>query len=283
MRTQNIDSKTHMDSKTYYETNGYVIYPKLVDTELIDRLLNLYKEQIVPSKESFLRQITNEYEPNDFNEFGYVKQDFLDVHKYDKFPDFSTSVKEIVCSDAIQNALKQITGSNSLYWLQSLLFDLNRGTVPHQDSYYVDTVPSGHALAVWIALEDIDERAGRFYVLPQTTHVDLHTNVPNLTHWEWMLRMKDYFDANQDKVFAPALNKGDALFWNARLVHGASPTIDPSFSRKSLAAHFIPSEYKFENLFTTKVYIEDETYKGVKIYSGTVPDSSEWASKKMGE
>ena len=272
-----------MDIRNYYETNGYVVCRNLVDPSLIDRLLNLYKQQIVPSKEPFLRQITNEYEPNDFNEFGYVKQDFLDVHQYENFPDFSTSVKEIVCSDAIQNALKEITGSNSLRWLQSLIFDLNRGTVPHQDSYYVDTVPGGHALAVWIALEDINEKAGRFYVLPQTMHIDLHSNVPALTHWDWMLRMKDYFDANQDKVVAPDLNKGDALFWNARLIHGALPTIDQSFSRKSLAAHFIPTEHKFENLFTSKEYVEYETYKGVKIYKGTVPDSSEWSSKQMGD
>ena len=66
-----------MDVKNYYETNGYVVLRNLVHSELIDKLLKLYAEQIVPSNYPFFRQNTNAYEANRYNEFGYVEQSFL--------------------------------------------------------------------------------------------------------------------------------------------------------------------------------------------------------------
>ncbi len=262
-----------MDARDYYETNGYVICRNLVSSELIDTLFKLYKNQIVTSKYPFFRQNTNAYEPNEINEFGHVKQAFLDIHDYNKFSEFSTAAKQIFCDDSIQDTLRQITGSNYFNLMQTMLFDENAETVPHQDWYYLDTIPGGHLTAAWIALEDIDERAGRFYVIPKSINVDLHSDTPGLPHSKWLSRMKEYVEANKDKIEAPALNKGDVLFWNSRTIHGALPTVDKSFSRKSLTAHYIPSEYKFGNIFTTKDYINYKTYKGVKFYRNQ-PDYS---------
>ncbi len=262
-----------MNERNYYETNGYFVERNLFSNDLIDRLLKSYKDKIVPSNYPFFRQNTNEYEPNELNEFGHVNQAFLDIHDYNKFPEFSTAAKEIFCNDAIQDALRKITGSNEFNLMQTMLFDANAETVPHQDWYYLDTVPNGHLTAAWIALEDIDERAGRFYIIPKSIDVDLHSDTPKLPHSKWLSRMKEYVEANKDKIEAPALNKGDVLFWNSRTIHGALPTVDKSFSRNSLTAHYIPSEYKFGNLFTTKDYINYKTYKGVKFYRNQ-PDYS---------
>ncbi len=124
-----------MDFRTFYEANGYVVCKNLMPPELIDTLVKFYKQQIVSSKEPFYRQMTNTYEQNNLNEFGHVKQDFLDVHNYKNSPEFSTSVKQILCSDAMLNSLREITGSNSFKLMQSLLFDMSRETQPHQDSY----------------------------------------------------------------------------------------------------------------------------------------------------
>ncbi|MBV9386603.1 MAG: phytanoyl-CoA dioxygenase family protein [Chroococcidiopsidaceae cyanobacterium CP_BM_ER_R8_30] len=263
---------TISERRKLFETQGYVVCRDLVSIDLIDKLISLYKKQIAPSKEPFLRQMTNKFEPNELNEFGYVKQDFLDVHNYEKFPDFSSAVKEVICSNEIQNVLKQLTGKDAFNWMQSLLFDLNRETIPHHDSYYLDTVPGGGSVAVWIALEDINEKAGRFYLIPNSEDAAIH----DLPHPLWLGKMQEYFAANQDKVHAPALNKGDAIFWRSRIVHGAFPIVDPSLSRKSLTSHFVPSDSKYGNLFYSKNYLELGTYKGVKMYSATPPNSKEW-------
>lgn len=263
-----------MQPQSYYQENGYVVFRNLLPLELIDKLLNLYTKQIVPSTYPFFRQSTSKYEVNQLNEFGYVKQSFLDIHDYGKFPQFSETAKEIYCSDQIVDALKQVTGSDSFNLMQTMLFDANTETQPHQDWWYLDTVPNGHLIAAWIALEDIDERAGRFYVLPKSNkNPNFHSEKPNLSHSEWLNRIKEYVDAHQKDIKAPDLKKGDVLFWNSKTIHGALPTIDTHFSRKSLTAHYIPSGYQFGNLFKTKDYISYKTYKGVNFYRNQ-PDYS---------
>jgi phytanoyl-CoA hydroxylase len=147
-----------------------------------------------------------------------------------------------------------------------MLIDANTATPPHQDCWYLDSVPNGHLLAAWIALEDIEEAAGRFYVLPKTTTVDLHSDTPNLRHSQWLARMRDYVTANQDQLYAPALKKGDVLFWNSHTIHGALPTVNPKYSRKSLTAHYLPGEYAFGNLFVQKDFIKYKEFNGIQYY-----------------
>jgi phytanoyl-CoA hydroxylase len=263
-----------MQPREYYQENGYVIFRNLIPIDLIDKLLYLYTKEIVPSRYPFFRQSTNQYEVNHFNEFGYVEQSFLDIHDYEKFPEFSNIAKEIYCGDSIQNSLRQITDSHSFNLMQTMLFDANTETRPHQDWWYLDTVPNGHLIAAWIALEDIDEQAGRFYVMPKSIkNPDFHSDTPNLSHIDWLERIKVYFEANEEDIKAPDLKKGDVLFWSSKTVHGALPTRDHSYSRKSLTAHYIPSKYQFGNLFTTKDYIAYKTYNGMKFYRNQ-PDYS---------
>ena len=44
------------------------------------------------------------------------------------------------------NALTEITGYRNHNLMQSMLFDANTTTPPHQDWWYLDTVPKGHLL-----------------------------------------------------------------------------------------------------------------------------------------
>ncbi len=259
--------------KEYFDRNGYVVVPQLIPTELIDHFLRLYHQEIVPSRHPFFRQNTNRYEVNQLNASGYVQQAFLDIHDYQNFAAFSTCAKEIFCAPQVHQVLGEITGAATCHLMQTMLFDANTETPPHQDWWYLDSVPNGHLLAAWIALEDIDERAGRFYVLPQTMDIDLHSDTPDLPHSQWLQRIHQYVDEHRDRIQAPALKRGDVLFWNSRTIHGALPTLDPKFSRKSLTAHYLPAEYAFGNLFVQKDYIQYQEYNGIKYYRNQ-PDYS---------
>ena len=269
----NVHSQDGMSMQQYYETNGYCLFRDLIPGELIDRLVARYKQDIVPSDYPFFRQNTDAYEPNRLTPDGYVKQSFLDIHDYAEFPEFSKCARDIYTSQAMRDALMQATGYSSFNLMQTMLFDANTETVPHQDWWYLDSVPNGHLLGVWIALEDIDERAGRFYVIPRTFRVDLHSDTPDLRHTQWMERVARYVDEHRAEIVAPALKKGDVLFWNSGTIHGALPTRDPSFSRKSLTAHYMPSHLKFGNLFVTKENIKYKTYNGMQFYRNQ-PDYS---------
>jgi phytanoyl-CoA hydroxylase len=260
-------------AREYYEENGYFVCRNLIRPELIDRLVARYHSDIVPARYPFFRQNTNAYEINKLTSHGYVQQSFLDIHDYQKFPDFSKCARDIYTDPAVRSALKDITGFDAFNLMQTMLFDANTETQPHQDWWYLDSVPHGHLLAGWFALEDIDERAGRFYVLPKSLRVNLHSDKPDLTHSEWLARVADYVKSNPQQVYAPALRKGDVLFWNSRTIHGALPTQDPRFSRKSLTAHYMPSELQFGNLFVIKDAIRYKTYNGMQFYRNQ-PDYS---------
>src|SRR5690606_12992231 len=124
----------------------------------------------------------------------------------------------------ITNTLQELTGAKSHNLMQSMLFDANAETPPHQDWWYLDTVPAGNLIAAWIAMEDIDERAGRFYIIPETTKLDFRGNDTNLPHSRWLARIRKFFEENSEKIVAPSLRKGDVIFWNSRTVHGSLPT-----------------------------------------------------------
>ena len=94
-----------MESRDYYQENGYIVFRNLIPTDLIEQLIQLYTKEIVPSRYPFFRQSTNQYEVNRLNEFCYVEQSFLDIHDYEKFPEFSNIAKEIYCGEPIQDAL----------------------------------------------------------------------------------------------------------------------------------------------------------------------------------
>ena len=270
---ENISSTTELSPKEYYETNGYCVFRNLIPTAAVDRLVQRYQEDIVSSDYPFFRQNTDAYQPNKLTEHGYVKQSFLDIHDYSEFAEFSQYARDIYTSDAMRGALKQATGFDSFNLMQTMLFDANTETKPHQDWWYLDSVPNGSLIASWIALEDIDERAGRFFVIPKSFNVDLHSDTPDLKHSEWMARMARYFEEHQDQVHAPALKKGDVLFWNSRTIHGSLKTQDPSFSRKSLTAHYLPSHMAFGNLFVKKESLKYKTYNGMKFFRNQ-PDYS---------
>ncbi|MCW7537297.1 phytanoyl-CoA dioxygenase family protein [Aquabacterium sp. A7-Y] len=249
----------------YYNQHGYVVLPGLVSEAKIDRLMDLYRRDILPSDSKFFRQSTNAYETNRINEHGYVAQSFLDVHAYKSFPEFREAVMEIYFAPEVLEALTRITGSARHNLMQSMLFDLNAATPPHQDWWYLDSVPNGHLLAAWIALEDIDERAGRFYVMPGSQTVNLHE--AELPHSKWLERMADYVEKHRSELHAPAMKKGDVMFWNSRTVHGSLHTIDPRFSRKSLTAHYLPSEMTYGNLFASKPWVKYEDWKGQQYFA----------------
>jgi phytanoyl-CoA hydroxylase len=265
--------KASGEPKDYYEKNGYYICRNLIPKDMIDELVQRYLIDIVPSDYPFFRQNTDAYERSNLTAHGYVKQSFLDIHDYEKFPRFSKCAREIFTSTALKNALTEVTGFTSFNLMQTMLFDANTETVPHQDWWYLDTVPNGSLLGAWIALEDIDERAGRFFVMPRSFNVDLHSDAPNLPHVQWLERIKRYVEEHHSDILAPPMKKGDVLFWNSRTIHGSLPTLDPAFSRKSLTAHYMPSHMSFGNLFVKKEYIEYKIYNGMRFHRNQ-PDYS---------
>jgi len=246
--------------KSYFDGHGYVIVRGLVPHALLDTVLANYLSDVKPARTKFYRQSTGVYDHNAFNEGGHVTQSFLDIHNYKRFPRFREAALEVYFCEQVLDALRRVTGCAAHNLMQSMLFDANVQSPPHQDNWYLDTVPHGRAVGVWFALEDIREEAGRFFVMPGTQ--SLRFDRDGMSHSEWLVEVRRYRDAHAEQVSAPVMNKGDVLFWNVGTIHGALPTQDRRVSRKSLTAHYIPAELTFGNLFGAKPWVNYETYKG---------------------
>ena len=264
---------TFQPLRTYYSDHGYALVRSVVPNERIDRLLAVYARDLVPSKQRFFRQSTDRYERNKLTSRGYVRQSFLDIHDYGKYSEFSAAARDIYCGKELLQALTEVTGYEKHNLMQTMLFDLNTATWPHQDWYYLDSVPNGQLTGVWIALEDIEEKAGRFYVIPDSHRVDFGAKQPGVTLDMWVERVREYVERNRSSLYAPPLKKGDVLFWNSRTVHGSLPTQDETYSRKSLTAHYLPNHLEFGNIFATRRNLQYKNFAGVQCYRNQ-PDYS---------
>ncbi|MDE5124138.1 MAG: phytanoyl-CoA dioxygenase family protein [Trichodesmium sp. St19_bin1] len=249
--------------KEYYDTNGYYVFKKLISQELIDNILAKYQADILSSKKHFFRQSTNRWEKNKISKYGYSETSFRDIHDYPNYSNFSEAALAIFCCQPIREALTELTGSSGHNLMQSMFFDQNTETPAHQDWYYLDSLPNGHLLAGWFALEDIQEAAGRFYVLPKTNLIDFDLTADEKASTNvYVNKINEYVDTHFHEINAPALEKGDVLFWNSRTIHGALPTQDSKFSRKSLTAHYLPSQYHFGSRYRlTPHKVEYSNYK----------------------
>jgi phytanoyl-CoA hydroxylase len=65
---------------------------------------------------------------------------------------------------------------------------------------------------------------------------------------------------------APALSKGDVLFWGAKTIHGSLRTTEPTRSRRSFTAHFIPDGSRFLQFQTRIRPLKTEHINGMRVH-----------------
>jgi phytanoyl-CoA hydroxylase len=119
-------------------------------------------------------------------------------------------------------------------------------------------------------LEDIAPRAGRFFICPGSHRIRLqdHSLYNNIAenHEKYISSVVDEIRTRELEIRAPALKKGDVLFWNALTIHGSLDSQDPLHSRSSITCHAIPLSRKFLQLQTRVHAIAAENVDGTAIY-----------------
>jgi phytanoyl-CoA hydroxylase len=261
------------ESRARYRADGFVVRPGVVPEELIDRLLEALRRDIFSSRGKFYRQTTARYEPNRFTKHGYLANALLDIHDYRRHKAFSRIALELFFCPELLDELETLTGHPRMHLTRTMLIDANPKTPPHQDWWYPDAVHSGNLIAAWVALEDIDERAGRFYVMRNSQGVNLHEGQESLTHRQWLRRMAAWEEEHLDQIVAPAMAKGDVVFWNSSTIHGSLPTQDERFSRKSVTAHYVPEGAPFANVMARNGVTKVKEFRGYTFYKNQPDDS----------
>jgi phytanoyl-CoA hydroxylase len=237
--------------RAYYRENGYVIVSKLFAAETCDVQRRLWEEEVKPFGGYIYRQATAKAEKHVFNQNGWVMNPILNLQSVDPkcFPRFRNYATEaVLASPNLRDVFAGILGELPKV-VQSMYFEGNSATWEHQDSYYLDSERIGEMVAAWIAIEDIAARAGRFFICPGSHRLklDAHALKNNIAehHESYIQSVVDKIKQLNLEIRAPALEKGDVLFWNSFTIHGSLNTQDPRFSRSSITCHAIPGSRQF--------------------------------------
>lgn len=265
--------------KEQYQKHGFVVVQNMIPADKISLFNKVYGDQIVQSANKFYRQNTNRYEINTLNAAGHVEQSFFDILGYQQFPEFKQTALGIFFDPLLMQLLDIVNGHVKHNLMQTALFDANTETAAHQDSWYADSVPHGHMIGAWIALEDIQKEAGRFYVLPGSQKLVFHDD--KVSHSDWMLRIAKHVDTHHDEIVVPTLKAGDVMLFNAGIIHGSMPTTDHQYSRKSIVGHYLPKGMTYGNYFTSKPWVQYQRY-GEHQYYLKKPDYSLLGSALVG-
>lgn len=161
----------------------------------------------------------------------------------------------------------------------SLTFETGTEQAAHQDSIFFFTEPYEAMAGVWVALEDIHPDAGPLFYYPGThkwgvaraeavwkERPDLHDRVKKLT-WRadendtrvqianelgaaWHKMLHDRIAREGLKPTPVIIKKGDALVWQAHLVHGGLPRNNRALSRRSMVTHHIGRRAMMFDMYT---------------------------------
>ena len=237
-------------ARTYYEEFGYVVLRGLIPAALLDRANEQFDREVLPSPRHIYRQATANPERHVLTPQGHMLNSLLNLQSLDPrhYAGFRGAAEQVFTDGTLQAALTALLGEPGKL-VQSMYFHGNPSTWPHQDTYYLDSEHIGSMTAAWIAAEDIAPGSGRFFVYPGSHRIDMRRNGGNFdiafNHERYKQLVVDIIRSQRLECRAPALEKGDVLFWNGKTIHGSLPTSQPERSRRSLTAHYIPRSHRF--------------------------------------
>ena len=238
----------------YYKDNGYVVLKNILSKNSCDVLIDSWNKEVKPFKGFIYRQATAKLEKNIFNSQNWVMNPILNLQSLNPkyFYNLRSNFEKIIASNKdLANFINFLIGDRPAI-VQSMYFEGNSATWEHQDSYYLDDEDTGSMLAGWIALENIEADAGRFFVCPKSHLVDYAkmdlSNIITSNHQKYIKTIVEIIKDNNFEIKAPKLDKGDILIWNALTIHGSLDSQSKSNSRSSITFHAIKSSSRFQVL-----------------------------------
>ncbi len=164
----------------------------------------------------------------------------------------SDYIKRIGSDPQLLNILSMLLGKEVMLF-QSINFLMGSEQRTHSDSIHMTTFPQGYLIAVWVALEDINEDNGPLHYYPSSHKLpylmnkdydnegnDLFLGAHRYAEYEDRIEEQAKKQGLEKKIFLA--KKGDALIWHANLLHGGNPHLNKSKTRKSVVFHYYAKE-----------------------------------------
>ena len=241
--------------------DGVVIFPQVLDPELLDRMDRDLEALPALARTSLLHGMigidgkAEHYDARvlrnlsvlgitDLREAGPGLK-LNDLHRY-----FETA-RALAFADPVIHFLDELFGS-APGLIQTLTFWKSSEQSLHQDFSYVHHHSRlGHLAAAWIPLEDISDRAGPLVYYKGSHRLE----ADQFYDWDGggILASRDG-DPRRAAGYGPYLEalinaqgwtpsiylprRGDVLIWHGALIHGGTPMHDPSLTRRSYVCHY---------------------------------------------
>lgn len=194
----------------------------------------------------------------------------LDIHSH------SASARQLYLNPQLHHLCSLILDGQAIA-TQTLYFEYGSTQRLHRDPWYVNHSPRTHLFAVWIALEDIHPDSGPLNYVTGSHKLPFyrfHTNDivfhdPRLTQTDRQTafrHMQEQIRSRKNSPVAALPKRGQAFLWHGSLIHGGSPVINPTLTRRSLVIHFGRSDthHKRSSIFThqniTRLFSTEKKY-----------------------
>ncbi len=285
----------------FYRQHGFVIRRGLIAQNSCSAVTDAFDHEVRGYAGYIYRQTTANPERHVMDACGRMMNPILNPLslRTSTFPSYKSAVSAVLASDNLFGVVHKILGHDATL-VQSMYFEGGLGTWAHQDTYYLDSEKLGSMVAAWIALEDIDEGAGRFFVGMDSHKIDMVKNGGDFdiafNHDRYKKLVLDVIKSENVRIISPALKKGDVLLWNGKTIHGSHAPTNVR-TRRSLTAHFIPSDHRFLQLQSRIKNIKPGKVNGHSCYSPknqdillnravlavetTFPEQFKWCKRKI--
>jgi len=263
-----LDQKAEL--KAHFLEQGFVVLRGLIPPTLCDEVVQAFHDEVRPDRGYFYRHAPDRPAPHVFTPHGFMKYPLMNLQDLPRprFGRFQRHGMDVLTHARVQEVMRLLYGED-FRLIHTMFFDGNQTTWPHHDSYYIDAAEIGKMIGLWVALEDIQPGAGRFFVCPKSHRMafpilgqdmTLDPNGP-----EYKAHVVELMREHGLEIHAPALRKGDAIVWPSKTIHGSLQTTQPHFSRKCVTAHFVPASGGFVWHHTRQAQLNLRDVNGVPV------------------
>jgi hypothetical protein len=216
--------------------DGYVILSKLMDHNVLDEVWGQYEKAVASGR------VQLPAEPGEVGDPWPGR--YLNPHK--KVAAFCQILKH----ERLLYYIRLFMGREPKA-LQTIASHKGSQQGLHSDSIHMTTYPLGYLTAAWIAFEDINPDSGPLVYYPGSHRLPyVFSKDVNITEEDFKREGYGPYHAKYEPYIRELVerqgiqphyfhaDKGDVLIWHANLIHGGSPRLAMSRSRKAVVCHY---------------------------------------------
>lgn len=265
--------------RAWFDEEGCIVLRNVVTPRLCQAGIAAFRREVLPDHLGFFeRHASGKFERHVYTPAGFMQYPIMnlqDLHER-KYAAFRRAGLNVLTHPTIQRAMRVLCGEPARI-VHTMYFDGNQTTWAHRDGHYIDSGHAGSMIGVWVAAEDIDPQAGRFFVLPRSHRMRIPGEEGDPNSPEYKERMADFVRNGPLDCLAPVLRQGDVLLWSSQIIHGSLPTADPRCSRRSFTAHYVPASHPYQ--WNVRPHASRRSMRFNKVEVVLHRDDSSWLSR----